>query len=137
MNMSEWMTLKGYGCESGEVMYDYTTTTEAWEQNQIGSFQVVGWRDAVTDGLLELDEAAIQLVVDQIVDLHACLSESELGAHCPVFVDAPQESNFAWLADWAGHIERKHGGVESSASKQIADIIRVVVGVNPYSVEVV
>jgi hypothetical protein len=108
------------------------TTTDMWANCSVAMYQLIGWRDAVNEGLLAQDDSAIQDVVDFIVGVHACIDESELGALCPLFSDTEQEYSFNWLADWVNHIEAKHGGMLSASSAQIAQKIRDVVGVNPY-----
>ena len=134
MPIRDWLNRQGYGCEDGSIMLTFgDTTADSWNNCTVGSYQVIGWRDAVIDGLLIEDAAAIQSVVEDIVAIHSCVDESTLGKLCPIFDDSPNENSFAWLLDWAAHIEIQHGGMGTGASSQIADLVRAAVVTNPYT----
>ena len=108
------------------------TTSDVWLNCNIGIYQWQAYMFAITDGLIEADTDAMQLIINDLVELHACVDESERGRLCPVFDDSPQTSSVAWVFDWISHINNKHGGPYSDVSGQIADLIRLHIGVNPY-----
>jgi len=134
MIIEDFFAAKGIDCaESHEACSYGTTTMDVWENLPIGEYVIHALFFAVQDGLILEDPIMCQNIVNNLIVLHSCVSESERGIFCDLFDDSPQESSVLWCMDWINHITEKHGGRNSAVSLQIANIVRNSVGVNPYA----